>query len=114
MTLKTKISEILNSDVGKQACKYLIHEYNASRVELLTEFHTELVSNDINLSIVDSYGGEGEGEQYWAVYEFSLRDETVYVQFDGFYSSYNGAEFQEWFFVEPLPVQKIDWVAISS
>lgn len=49
----------------------------------------------------DCYGGEGQGDEYWSVYKFSLGEEVVYVKFDGWYASYNGSEFSEWYFVEP-------------
>lgn len=49
----------------------------------------------------DRYGGEGQGDEYWSVYKFSRGDEVVYVKFDGWYASYNGSEFNEWYFVEP-------------
>ena len=56
---------------------------------------------NIQFQYEDSYGGEGQGDEYWSVYKFSLGEEVVYVKFDGWYASYNGSEFNEWFFVEP-------------
>lgn len=41
------------------------------------------------------------GDEYWSVYSFTDGKETVYIKFDGWYQSYNGSEFTEWFFVEP-------------
>ena len=55
----------------------------------------------------NGYGGEGKGEDYWTVYKFSNGNESVYVQFDGWYASYNGSEFDEWFFVEPKEVKVV-------
>ena len=53
---------------------------------------------------VDSYGGVDQGSDFWSV---SLirnpdnHDEQYYIKFQGWYASYNGAEFQDWSFVEP-------------
>ena len=63
----------------------------------------------ITAKCIDSYGGEGKGENYWAVYEFYNGNESVYVQFDGWYASYSGSEFNEWFFVEPKEVQVVQF-----
>ena len=49
----------------------------------------------------DSYGGEGQGEEYWSVYSFTRDSETVFVKFDGSYASYNGSEYDDYYFVEP-------------
>lgn len=54
---------------------------------------------------VDSYGGEGKGEDYWIVYKFvSVNNEVAYVKFNGYYYSYDGANYNNWFFVEPKQV----------
>lgn len=60
-------------------------------------------AKELNLKVefVDNFGGEGCGDQYWSVYSFTKDNETVYVQFDGWYASYVGSEYNEWFFVEP-------------
>lgn len=56
--------------------------------------------------LVESYGGEGDGSSYWTVYKFTDTEtnETAYIQFDGWYASYVGSEFEEWFYVEPKEV----------
>lgn len=60
-----------------------------------------LTEAGIDVEHVDNHGGEGEGEDYWSVYRFTKGDDTVYVKFQGWYASYVGSEFNEWFFVEP-------------
>jgi hypothetical protein len=75
------------------------------------QLKTLLVDNELTVENVDSFGGEGMGDQYWSVYKFSKGDDICYVKFDGYYASYNGAEFNEWFFARSIPVQKIDWVS---
>lgn len=61
--------------------------------------------DNMNMSYeaVDSYGGEGEGDQYWSVYQFTDKTtgEEVYIKFDGWYQSYNGAEYENCFVVQP-------------
>lgn len=63
----------------------------------------------IMTKLEDGYGGEGKGEDYWTVYEFSNGNESVYVQFDGWYASYNGSEVDDWFFVEPKEVKVVQF-----
>ena len=82
---------------GKFYYKGLENTYNA------------LQEAGITTECVDVYGGEGKGKDYWAVYKFSKDNESVYVQFDGWYSSYDGPEFAEWFFVEPKEVQVVQF-----
>jgi hypothetical protein len=65
------------------------------------EFRAALTEAGVVCRHEDNYGGEGQGDDYWSVYSFTRGDEKVYVKFDGWYASYNGAEFNEWFFVEP-------------
>ena len=60
----------------------------------------------------DSHGGEGEGEDYWSVYKFSKDGQDVYVKFQGWYASYQGAEFSEWLFVEPKQVMITKYQAV--
>ena len=57
-----------------------------------------------NVKTVDSYGGEGMGEKYYVVYHFV--DHNVYIRIDGYYQSYNGAEFENAPY-EVKPVQRL-------
>lgn len=72
------------------------------------DFENEVLNKasalNLQVDFVDSYGGEEQGKDYWAVYSFTDGQEVVYVQFDGWYASYNGSEYEEWFFVEPKQV----------
>lgn len=65
------------------------------------EFNQSCRELDIDYKFVDSFGGEGMGDDYWSVYSFFKGEEKVYVKFHGWYQSYNGAEYTDWFFVEP-------------
>lgn len=59
---------------------------------------------NIKYEFIDNHGGEGEGEEYWSVFQFTHKNDSVYVQFNGSYQSYNGADFDEFFFVKPKAV----------
>lgn len=53
---------------------------------------------------LDGYGGEGCGEDFWSVYEFTdvETQEKCVVKFDGWYASYVGSEFTEMREVRPV------------
>ena len=53
---------------------------------------------------VDSYGGEGQGSDFYSVILIRNpvnHDEQYHIKFQGWYASYNGAEYESWSFVEP-------------
>lgn len=62
---------------------------------------------NVSFKLLDEYGGEGMGDEYWKVYEFTDNNsgEVVLVKFDGWYASYEGAEFTDMSVVQP--VQKV-------
>lgn len=43
---------------------------------------------------VDQRGGEGEGETWWSV--IHLKDLDIYIKTNGFYTSYDGVNFDGW------------------
>lgn len=43
--------------------------------------------------VVEHYGGEGQGETFYSVKYFPLHD--VYIKTEGYYYSYEGAEFED-------------------
>jgi hypothetical protein len=88
--------QMFNSEYPKEDCKW----NGAFDYEVLAKSY-EL---GLEVQYVDSFGGEGECEDYWSVYSFTKNGETVYVKFDGSYASYDGSEYDEWFFVEPKRV----------
>ena len=115
-TLNGAVSQILNnatSDVIGQ-CFFSeeedIEPYNGKfYYEGQEDTYNALQEAGITAKCIDSYGGEGKGEDCWTVYEFYNGNESVYVQFDGWYASYNGSEFNEWFFVEPKEVKVVEF-----
>ena len=46
------------------------------------------------IQLVQSYGGVGKGDLWYVVYYFI--EHGVYIRVDGFYSSYEGVEFEDW------------------
>ena len=69
------------------------------------------------IKMEESYGGEGQGDDYWFVLSITesailgedLKD-SIYIRFNGWYSSYNGTEWDGGFsIVYPKPVEKIEW-----
>jgi len=64
---------------------------------------------------IEQYGGEGQGEEYWTVYEFSnMNGDTAYVKFEGWYASHHGSEFQELYLVRPKEVVKTEWIRYNQ
>lgn len=81
--------------------------------DVLRDFLYNLQKQGIVYKHEDNHGGEGEGEDYWSVYSFTKGGETVYIQFQGWYASYNGSDFTEWFFVEPQEVKVIRYSKVK-
>lgn len=70
--------------------------------EEITEFRKILSDASISFQFVDRYGGEDEGSDYWSVYSFSDGMEVVFIKFQGWYASYDGSTFQEFYEVEAV------------
>lgn len=85
------------------ANEHSVEDGSISEDEAISDFG-ELIGKGIAFEIVDSYGGEGLGEDYWSVYKFTLDNEVCWVKFDGWYASYTGSEYTGFFFVEPKEV----------
>ncbi len=62
------------------------------------------------IKMVDEFGGEGQGDDYWKVYHFI--DHDVYISFDGWYSSHEGSEYSDMSEVRPKEVVKREWEAV--
>lgn len=68
-------------------------------------FHEEISDEDIpaefGAKFVDQHGGEGDGDEFWWIFSFtdSKTSETLLVKINGSYASYNGRDYDEWFFV---------------
>lgn len=66
--------------------------------------------------VLDNYGGENQGSTYYSVILFELKDGQGYVtlKFEGWYASYNGADFERFFEVHGVEVTKTEWRQGSS
>jgi len=64
----------------------------------------ELRNLGVAFECVEQHGGEGEGEDFFTVYQFTKGNEVVFVKFQGWYQSYNGSEMTGWAFVTPKQV----------
>lgn len=60
---------------------------------------SELVNALGLCELVCEVGGEGQGDTYYSVYYFA--DHDIYIQFDGWYTSHEGAEYEDMFPVQP-------------
>lgn len=89
------INEFFNSEFGEEANRWDGDE--------IVEFRKKLEDAGIKAKHEDNHGGEGEGEDYWSVYSFTKGDDTAFVKFLGWYYSYDGSTFDDWFFVAPEP-----------
>lgn len=115
---ETKIKTLLdNADADGDVINDFFQEavtvnsvQNAWIADAAIEFVKELKNIGINFYVIDSYGGEGKGDEYWSVYQFSDKENITYVKFDGYYQSYCGATFNEWYFVEPKEVTVVKYL----
>jgi hypothetical protein len=110
-----EIEKIIESDLfddnenGPQA--YFSDEiYDATNIVNYEGNDTEFVKKIKELGSVkriDSYGGEGCGDDYWSVYHFVNHD--VYIKFCGNYQSYEGSEYEGMYEVKPVEVLKTEY-----
>lgn len=79
---------------------------NIDEAELPEELWESMMCNifdGINIAHMQSFGGEGKGDDYYTIYKFTKEStgEEEYVKFDGWYMSYQGASYSRYFFVQP-------------
>lgn len=69
--------------------------------------------NGIAVSLAEQHGGEGQGDEYWIVFNAVSDGQEQYFRIDGWYSSYNGSEFEDDDLFEVAPVERtyISWEA---
>jgi hypothetical protein len=99
--LDTAGSEVLNTFFGSDTPEINQWTDEGSETEVFVRTCEGL---NIQYEFVDNHGGEGEGEEYWSVFKFTQESASVYAQFNGSYQSYDGADFDEFFFVKPKAV----------
>jgi hypothetical protein len=76
-----------------QSPEYIEYSKMPSKYDISQEEY--LKENNIPVwEEVEQYGGEGQGDTWYSVKYFP--DHDVYIRVDGFYSSYNGTDFNGW------------------
>lgn len=70
--------------------------------EGIKAFRKLLSDAGISFQFVDRYGGEDQGSDYWSVYSFSDGMQVVFIQFQGWYASYEGSTYEEFYEVQPV------------
>lgn len=66
------------------------------------EFKKQFTEANLNFELVDRYGGEDQGSDYWSVYSFTDGMQVVFIKFDGYYASYDGSTYEEFYEVQPI------------
>ena len=92
---KQQVTEYLNSNC--KVCEELMYEVGYAKGWQSDEL-------PFGYKGVDSYGGEGQGSDFYSVILIrnpDNHDEQYHIKFQGWYASYNGAEYESWSFVEP-------------
>jgi hypothetical protein len=77
-------------------------EYSKWDEDSVVEFKKQLAEANINFELVDRYGGEDQGSDYWSVYSFTDGMQVVFIQFQGWYASYEGSTYEEFYEVQPV------------
>lgn len=103
--LKDKIVALLTK-ADPEAIRKLFHGGITEDIrwdsEEITEFRKLLSDAGIAFEFVDRYGGEDRGSDYWSVYSFTDGMEAVFIQFDGWYASYEGSTYDKFFEVKAV------------
>jgi hypothetical protein len=68
----------------------------------VVEFKREMKEAGIAFEFVERYGGEDQGSDYWSVYSFSDGMQVVFIKFNGWYASYDGSTYEEFYEVKPV------------
>lgn len=107
----SNLKELLSVTLNPLARSFFADDFSEEVTKYDDEDQAQAKANLVGVQIecVDSYGGEGQGDTYYSVYSFKKDGEEVFVKFDGYYASYCGSEYTEWFFVEPLQVTKTEY-----
>ena len=66
--------------------------FTVDEIASMTEGYSELASYLEDMKLVDHYGGEGQGDNYYTIWEFPKLE--IFVKFYGWYRSHYGTEYQ--------------------
>lgn len=73
----------------------------------------EELPSGVSSKKIQSHGGENQGSDFWAVWEFSRGDERVYIKFFGYYASHYGTDYLGFSVVRPFEKTVIDFEEIQ-
>lgn len=76
--------------------------------ELWAAYWTDL--DDFKFRRVDSYGGEGQGDDYWFILEVEFSDQVKCFEISGYYASYSGGYYEDIKEVKPQDKVITVWV----
>ncbi len=99
-------SAMLNQDYGTR-------EFQANLFSNIFKWFKTNGVDLIGFKCVYSFGGEGQGDEYFKVIEFMSGTESALVQFDGYYQSYSGSDFRSMFLVEPYEYRETRYKEIK-
>jgi hypothetical protein len=106
--LNNKVTEMLNNADNNVLKEMYGRDFNcksdAYDSENTAAFKLKLRAENIAVLLEAEYGGEGEGEEFWTVYSFTRGLEVVLIKLDGYYLSYDGCTYKQ--FYEVYPKQK--------
>lgn len=102
--LKSKVVALLE-EAGTDVQTSFFHENMFDKYGHYDSVETTELKNQLNAARISfeekaHYGGEDQGSDYWTVYEFSNKTETVLIKFTGWYASHVGSEYEEFYVVE--------------
>lgn len=104
--LNKLIKSLLNEEDNEVKREFFHTEIDPKRdtwdSEEVREFKKKLSDNSITFKLEDRYGGEDQGSDYWSVYSFSNDKEVVFIKFDGWYASYEGSTYEEFYEVQAV------------
>lgn len=87
------------------------HFNNMSRIDLGGYMRGYVPPNQkFEGKVVAKYGGEDQGSTYYAVWKFDCDDGELFLKFHGWYSSYDGATYEDFHVVTPKLVYKTEYV----
>ena len=108
--LKDELTKLASAEQGTEDpnLEELIEELEYNKNEIYTIFEDQLVK------YVDSFGGEGQGDEYWVVFSVGQGDTKRLFNTPGWYASYEGSELQvdDIFEVVAKEVVKIEYVKV--
>ena len=107
MNFKEIVEELERQEIGKSEFAYGDfgqRTYPNAKYDT-PEYNTATVDNLGEVVKVYHYGGEGQGDVFETVQYF--KDHDVYIKIEGFYSSYNGVDYDAYDFEEVVPAEKV-------